>query len=97
MDEVSGNTIVNLSNDTTLYAVWRKSTFKIIFNRNGGENTEYERYVEDGDVIGELPEPIRANYSFSGWYTDDNGGTKITSTTRVLNDMTLFAHWIDNG
>jgi|GEM_PF-1987695 len=46
--------------------------------------------------IGSLPTPTRSGYSFDGWYTAANGGIKITETTTVTTDITLYAHWITN-
>ena len=46
--------------------------------------------------IGSLPTPTRLGYSFDGWYTAANGGIKITETTTVTTDITLYAHWITN-
>lgn len=43
--------------------------------------------------IGSLPEISRTNYKFDGWYTEPDGGTKITSAYTVTGDMTLYAHW----
>ena len=35
----------------------------------------------------------KENYTFKGWYTAATGGTKITSTTKVTGDKTLYAQW----
>ena len=42
-----------------------------------------------------LPSAKRTGYTFDGWYTEKNGGTKITSTSKVdFNGLkTLYAHW----
>ena len=38
--------------------------------------------------------PTRAGYTFDGWYTKANGGTRITSSTNVMNgNLNVFAHW----
>ena len=48
--------------------------------------------------IGELPVPSRDYYTFDGWYTDADGGDKVTAKTVVTSptDFTLYAHWIEN-
>ncbi len=51
----------------------------------------------DGKVlmaIGALPEPTRRNYAFLGWFTEPEGGTKVTATTKVTGDVTYYAHWL---
>lgn len=42
-----------------------------------------------------LPTPERKYYSFDGWYTDKNGGTKVTSSDVMSTGErhTLYAHW----
>ncbi|MBE6946018.1 MAG: CHAP domain-containing protein, partial [Ruminococcaceae bacterium] len=42
---------------------------------------------------GTLTTPTRKDYTFDGWYTSKSGGTKVTSSTVVTGDMTLYAHW----
>ena len=44
----------------------------------------------------ELETPIRTGYTFDGWYTLANGGTKIESPYMPTNDVTLYAHWTAN-
>lgn len=44
-----------------------------------------------------LPTPARTGYTFQGWYTDKNGGTKVTAnSTGVTGNWTLYAHWSEN-
>lgn len=50
------------------------------------------KYVITGSQYGVLPEPIRDNYLFDGWYTAAEGGTKIESTSDYSTNE-LFAHW----
>ncbi len=56
--------------------------------------TLYAQYANPS--IGSLPTPTRSGYAFDGWYTAANGGIKITETTTVTTDITLYAHWITN-
>lgn len=54
-----------------------------------------DKNVIHGDAYGNLPEPKRPGFVFEGWYTALNGGTKITSSTKVtaMSNHTLYAHW----
>lgn len=38
-------------------------------------------------------DPVREGYTFLGWYTQAEGGTKYTFTEAVSNNITLYAHW----
>ncbi len=44
-------------------------------------------------TYGALPTPTRTGYTFSGWYTSASGGTKVTSSSTVSSNTTLYAHW----
>lgn len=45
--------------------------------------------------VAALPTPTREGWAFAGWYTEAEGGTRITDTTTVGADpaTTLYAHW----
>lgn len=36
-------------------------------------------------------------YSFDGWYTSPTGGDKYDWSTKLTNDVTMYAHWTANG
>lgn len=65
-----------------------------VFTENGWlSNTKKVLYDQE---YGKLPSPLqREGYSFIGWFTEPNGGTKITSNTKVTitEPTTLYAHW----
>jgi uncharacterized repeat protein (TIGR02543 family) len=67
----------------------------LTFDPNGGEVPTAEKLIYYGQPYGELPTPIRTGYAFAGWYTEADGGTKVTSDTvvTVLANQVLFAHW----
>jgi uncharacterized repeat protein (TIGR02543 family) len=53
-----------------------------------------------GQAYGALCTPTRAGYTFTGWWTGDNGtGTRVTATTTVGNaaNHTVHAGWAQNG
>lgn len=54
---------------------------------------------DGGQYYGALPTPVRANYTFIGWYTSSDGGNLITAETLVssLVNLTLYAHWTPNS
>lgn len=57
--------------------------------------TLYAQYANPS--IGSLPTPTRSGYAFDGWYTAANGGTKITDSTKVTANTTIYAHWTKNA
>ena len=79
--------------DTTLYAVWKINTYTITYNANGGSVSPSTTTRTHGSTLGSLPTPSKTNYRFLGWYTAVNGGTKVSTSTTVTSNMTLYAHW----
>ena len=71
-------------------------------------STEYNNifadYIQYNTLIQELPTPTRTGYTFDGWYTQANGGTKVKVGDRLLysdwnlnnTSQTLYAHWTIN-
>ncbi len=47
-----------------------------------------------GNTLGTLPTPTKLGYKFLGWYTEEDGGIKISSSTSVpSSNITYYAHW----
>ena len=69
------------------------SAYTINFNSEGGSQvTSIE--VDSGDIVGEFPQnPTRAGYVFNGWFTEREGGTRVTESTQVNANMSLHAQW----
>ena len=70
-------------------------TYKVTFNANGGTCSEKERQVAARTDVGQLPSATKDYYSFDGWYTSANGGTKLTPSTVISSAMTVYAHWTE--
>ena len=70
----------------------------VTFDANGGNVSETTKSVYYGQPIGELPTPTRDYYTFLGWYTEVDGGEKVTSdmVVNTLAPHTLYAHWEKN-
>ena len=71
--------------------------YTITFNGNGGTPSVTSMTTID-QKLPELPIATRSGrYSFDGWYTEKNGGTKITTATLFDKDTTVYAHWTYTG
>ena len=66
----------------------------INLNANGGIVNQKIINKIKGQQVGNLPEPTRTDFVFDGWYTSQDGGTKITPETIVEDSVTYYAHWI---
>ena len=72
-------------------------TVVLTFNANGGTVSITSKELDkNSTTYGTLPEPTRDGYTFTGWYTQETGGTKVLSTTPFTygtSVQTLYAHW----
>ena len=70
---------------------------QLTFDGNGGSPTN-STMTTTGKKLASLPIATRSGrYSFDGWYTKKNGGTKITTATLFDKDTTVYAHWTYTG
>ncbi len=53
--------------------------------------TLYAQWIDP--VAGNLPTPVLERKNFKGWYTEQNGGSLVTSETKITDNITLYAHW----
>ena len=72
-------------------------TYTVTFDGNGGKPAN-STMTTTGKKLASLPTATRSGrYSFDGWYTEKNGGTKITTATLFDKDTTVYAHWTYTG
>ena len=68
----------------------------VAFDANGGTpKMQSEEQISESLFV--LPnEPTREGYVFMGWWTEKNGGVKVTDETVFLTGVyeTLYAHWL---
>lgn len=87
------------ANETvTLYAIWSGKGKMASFNGAGGGDGDSITRMP-GEKLGTLPSPksSKPHHTFAGWYTETEGGTKVTpDTTMPSTDVTYFAHWTEN-
>ncbi len=92
---LSGSVYTMGAGDATVKANWTAKTFSVTFNANGGTTPTASKTVTYDSTYGELPTPTYEGYEFLGWFTAQEGGNQILSTTKVAlsSNQTLFAHW----
>ena len=67
----------------------------ILLDAGRGEVQKLSVEGRTGERIGELPRASRRGYEFDGWYTEPDGGERVTAATTVTHDtdFTLYAHY----
>ena len=73
------------------------TTHTVTFNANGGTVSTATRQVASGSAVGTLPTPTWSGHTFVGWFTSANGGTQISTSTKVTANVTYYAHWTTNS
>lgn len=82
---------------TTIYAYWTINKYTLTFDTNGGTDSYDSREVQYLSTLGDLPTPSRVGYTFDGWFTQQEGGTLVTSDTVMgADDLTIYGHWTIN-
>ena len=79
------------SSNITLYARWQGKKYTVSFDT---ENLGYvpEILVEYGSTYGSLPYCAKKGYTFIGWFTSKDGGTRVNESTSIIvpDDHTLY-------
>jgi uncharacterized repeat protein (TIGR02543 family) len=69
-------------------------TYTVTFNSNGGSAVSPIQNVAHGSKITAPNPPTKANYTFDGWYKDNELAYDWNFTTDVVtSDITLYAEW----
>ena len=64
----------------------------VTFDSNGGSSVQSQN-VRVGATATQPATPTRTGYTFQGWYTAKNGGTRYDFDKVVTGDVTLYARW----
>ena len=82
---------------TELTVQWTAPTYAVTLHANGGSVSSDSVTTGADGKLASLPTPTRSSYSFNGWYTEKNGGTKVTTDTVFSANTTVYAHWTYTG
>ena len=81
----------------TLYAQWRQIPCTVTFDANGGTMTDPDTDTSwKNSTISEPEDPVKAGYSFNGWYKDAACTQAWNFADWLTGDMTLYAGWTVN-
>lgn len=83
-----------VTQDLILYAKWNRIPLKynLVFESNGGTNIDTQIVVEGNKGIEPL-DPIRNQYEFLGWYTDQTFSQLYDFDAILTNNVTVYAKW----
>lgn len=82
-----------IKSDVMSFRTEKTPEYTVMFHANGG-NVNGQSYLTTTDKkIPVLPDASREGYTFDGWYTAPDGGSRISSSTVFDADSTVYAHW----
>ena len=82
-----------VTGDITLYAKW-VNPVTINFETNGG-STVPSQIVHYGSKVTQPVDPVRSEYKFMGWYTDNKTfSSPYDFSAELTTGITLYAKWI---
>ncbi|MBQ3556363.1 MAG: InlB B-repeat-containing protein [Oscillospiraceae bacterium] len=69
--------------------------YELTLDPNGAPVEKQVRKIPYTTTIGVLPVPIWEGYTFNGWYTQKEGGSRVNdyATYNATVNLTLYAHW----
>ena len=70
-------------------------SFTVAFDTNGGSGNTVVSVVS-GKTVTAPAAPTRTGYTFNGWYTAKDGGSKYDFSKPVTGNLTLYARWTAN-
>lgn len=70
-----------------------KTIYTVEFESNGGSEVQ-SQFIIDGEIAVEPDVPIKNNYKFCGWYTDNESfENRFDFSSRITKDLKLYAKW----
>lgn len=99
----------SVSGNLTLYAHWtlnsqgggdqgggdeQKTEYTIKFEVGGGSAVQEQKVVKDGKATRPQP-PTYGEYTFAGWFTDENFESEYDFDSPVTGNVTLYAKWTE--
>lgn len=85
------------TSDIILTARYTPITYNITYVLNGGINNTNNPSTYNADNEIYLLSPERTEYSFMGWYLDEDFTTQVTSLSGSYGSVTLYAKWDNNA
>lgn len=89
-DDNTNNNNTNVNDNTD-----NKSNSVVITLKDSSDGSSQTISVNVDGAFDNLPTPVKEGRTFDGWYTEEVGGTVVTTSTlyKTVNTTILYAHW----
>ena len=71
----------------------KNNTHTVTYDAGGGSISSAQTVLPEGYPLGTLPTAKRPDYVFLGWYTQAEGGERVTAEYVPQGNVTLYARW----
>jgi uncharacterized repeat protein (TIGR02543 family) len=85
---------ITITQNTTLYAIWKYTLYNVSYNTNGGNTISAT--LDVNALPNPLPTPTKEGYNFIGWYYDSELTSQAIAGAPISADTTLYAKWTAN-
>ncbi|MBQ9469206.1 MAG: InlB B-repeat-containing protein [Clostridia bacterium] len=93
-DKLVESGVFEYTDDIVLTAKWNERSATITFVENGGNGGMHTETVR---FDAQLPVPVRAGFTFGGWYSDEKLTVEVTEVPQVEEPIRLYAWWSEEG
>lgn len=89
------NSSTKVYGNMNLCAIWETAKYTLKFDSNGGTACAEKSlpYNSNYDLSCNI---TKSGNAFDGWYTAKSGGTKVSTSNKITQDTTVYAHWKGN-
>lgn len=88
----------SITSNSKFYAKWEPIKYNVIYHLNGGSNSDdnISCFTIETNTFN-LTDPIRTNYIFCGWYSDNLFSKPVSCIEKgTIGDIQLYALWNNN-
>lgn len=78
--------------NVTIYGRFEILSYQVSFDTNGGSEMEPQT-LQIHTTLEEPTPPTKSDYTFAGWYTDEQCTTAYDFNTQITSNFTLYAKW----
>ena len=93
---MTGWNTISLWSSDFLVTANKSSVSAVTFDACGGTVNLNQTVIPQGGSVGELEVPQRPGYVFLGWFTETEGGQRVTADFVPEKNMTIYAHWVSH-
>ena len=90
--KITPDSILDISENITLYAKWDIILYEVLFETNGGNFID-SLFLPCGSIINDPSNPTKNGYEFLGWYEDIELTRKFDFNRTISQNIILYAKW----